>query len=55
MAAQAATRNLKDLTIGPVITWTNERIKKHIDALLELEGAKIAFGGKPLEGHSIPP
>lgn len=26
MAEQAEKRNLKDLTIGPVFTWTNERI-----------------------------
>ena len=42
------------MTIGPVLTWDNVRIKQHLDALLELEGAKVLFGGKPLMGHSIP-
>ena len=44
----AARRNLQDLTVGPVLTWTNEKIKAHIDAVLELPGAKLLFGGKPL-------
>jgi len=54
MAAQAAKRSLKDLTIGPVLSWSNEKIKAHLDAILELDGAKILFGGKPLTGHTIP-
>lgn len=52
--AQAAKRSLKDLTIGPVITWNNENIKAHIDACLELDGAELLFGGVPLKNHSIP-
>lgn len=52
---QAAKRNLKDLTVGPILSWNNEKIKAHIDAVLELDGAKILFGGEPLsEPHSIP-
>lgn len=51
---QALSRNLKDLSIGPVFTWNNNQIKEHIDAVLELEGSKVLFGGKPLTGHSIP-
>eukprot|EP00351_Strombidinopsis_sp_SopsisLIS2011_P006208 CAMPEP_0116876850 /NCGR_PEP_ID=MMETSP0463-20121206/8716_1 /TAXON_ID=181622 /ORGANISM="Strombidinopsis sp, Strain SopsisLIS2011" /LENGTH=123 /DNA_ID=CAMNT_0004523715 /DNA_START=1028 /DNA_END=1399 /DNA_ORIENTATION=- len=54
MKNQASKRNLKDLTIGPVLSWSNEKIKAHIDAILELDGAKIIFGGTPLLGHSIP-
>jgi len=54
MKSQASKRNLKDLTIGPVLSWSNEKIKAHIDAILELDGAKIIFGGTPLTGHSIP-
>jgi len=53
-AAQTAKRSLKDLTIGPVITWTNEEIKGHIDACMELDGAEILFGGAPLKNHTIP-
>jgi 1-pyrroline-5-carboxylate dehydrogenase len=54
MAAQSAKRSLKDLTLGPVITWNNEEIKAHIDALLELDGTELLQGGSPLRGHSIP-
>jgi 1-pyrroline-5-carboxylate dehydrogenase len=45
---------LKDLTIGPILSWTNEKIKAHLDAVLELDGAQIIFGGKPLSNHTIP-
>jgi 1-pyrroline-5-carboxylate dehydrogenase len=45
---QASKRNLKNLTIGPILSWNNERIKAHIDAVLELDGAKLLFGGEPL-------
>lgn len=31
---QAAKRNLKDLTIGPVLSVNNETIKKHMDQIL---------------------
>ncbi len=53
--AQAEKRNLKDLTIAPVMTWNNEKIKAHVDQVLLLDGAKLICGGKPLEEkHSIP-
>jgi len=29
-------------------------IKAHIEACLKIPGAKLLFGGKPLEGHNIP-
>ena len=54
MAEQAGRRSLKNLTIGPVLTWNNEKIKEHLDAVLELEGAEVLFGGQPLKNHSIP-
>ncbi len=50
----AARRKLDDLTIGPVLSWTNERMLAHVDAVSSIPGAKLLFGGKPLEGHSIP-
>jgi 1-pyrroline-5-carboxylate dehydrogenase len=50
----AARRRIDDLTLGPVLTWSNDRIKKHIDALLAVPGAELLFGGNPLTGHSIP-
>jgi 1-pyrroline-5-carboxylate dehydrogenase len=36
------------------MTWNNERIKAHLDAILELDGTKLLFGGNPLKDHSIP-
>jgi len=45
---------LDDLTVGPVITWTNERIKSHLDEILSISGTKLAFGGNPLKNHKIP-
>jgi len=50
----ASQRKLEDLTCTPILSWTNERIQKHLDACLRIPGAKLAFGGKPLTGHSIP-
>ncbi len=50
----AARRSLDDLTIGPVLTWTNKQIQEHIDAVLDVPGTKLLFGGAPLTGHNIP-
>ena len=55
LASLAAQRRLDDLTLGPVLSWTNPRIQAHIDGLVAIKGAKLLFGGKPLTGHSIPP
>ena len=40
--------------MGPVLTWTTERMLGHMKALLDIPGARLAFGGRPLEGHTIP-
>ena len=57
-AELAKLRQVDDLTIGPVLTVTNERFESHRDALLKIPGAKIAWGGKTLERktntHNIP-
>ncbi len=50
----ASRRSLDDLTTGPVLSWTNEQIRTHIDAVLAVDGTELLFGGKPLTGHSIP-
>jgi len=50
----AARRNLEDLSIGPVLTWTNEQMHAHVDAIAAIPGAELLFGGKSLSGHSIP-
>ena len=54
LAALAARRSLDDLSLGPVLTWNNDRIQEHISALLAIPGAELAFGGAALERHSIP-
>ena len=54
LADFAGKRRLDNLTLGPVLSWTNPRIQAHIDGLLAIKGAKLLFGGKPLSGHSIP-
>ena len=54
IAELAAKRSVRDLTISPVLTWTNEMIEEHINKLLRIKGAKIQFGGKRLRRHSIP-
>ena len=50
----AATRNLKDLTVGPVLTLSTEKMLEHVRKLLAIPGAKLLFGGKELAGHHIP-
>lgn len=48
-------RTITNLTISPVITWSNERIQAHVDKVLTVPGAKLLFGGKPLdEAHNVP-
>ncbi|KNC82138.1 aldehyde dehydrogenase [Sphaeroforma arctica JP610] len=55
MADRAAMRSLKDFTTVPVLSWSNEKIQKHCDDVLSIPGAKVLFGGKPLEeDHTIP-
>jgi len=50
----AGRRRLDDLTVGPVLTWTNEQIQSHVDTLLAIPGSELLFGGAQLTGHSIP-
>lgn len=50
----AERRKLDDLTVGPVLTVTTDRMMEHIDNLLAIPGSKLLFGGQPLENHSIP-
>jgi len=52
--ALAARRNLNDLTVGPILTVTNQTYQQHVNQLLSIPGASIAFGGRLLENHSIP-
>jgi 1-pyrroline-5-carboxylate dehydrogenase len=54
IATLAKRRKLDDLTIGPILTWDNAKIKAHIDKILAIPGTKLSFGGNPLKNHSIP-
>lgn len=54
LKALASRRSLKDLSIGPVLSWTNEQIGQHVDAVLDVPGAELLFGGTPVDGHRIP-
>ncbi|CAG9335615.1 unnamed protein product [Blepharisma stoltei] len=51
----AERRSLNDLSICPVLTWNNEKIQRHVDACAAIPGARVLFGGRPLDvPHSIP-
>lgn len=54
MEELASRRTLDDLTVGPVLSWTNAQIQSHIDAVLKIPGSRLLFGGNALQGHSIP-
>ncbi len=54
LRALASRRSLENLSIGPVLTWTNARIEHHIDAVMQVPGAELLFGGAPLSEHRIP-
>lgn len=50
----AGRRRIDNLTLGPVLSWNNQEIQTHIDAVLAIPGAELLFGGQKLEAHSIP-
>eukprot|EP00475_Leptophrys_vorax_P030448 TRINITY_DN45631_c0_g2_i1.p1 TRINITY_DN45631_c0_g2~~TRINITY_DN45631_c0_g2_i1.p1 ORF type:complete len:383 (+),score=4.29 TRINITY_DN45631_c0_g2_i1:139-1149(+) len=56
LRALAARRRLDDLTIGPVLTVSTKTFLSHVQQLLSLPGARLAFGGKELQGgkHTVP-
>jgi 1-pyrroline-5-carboxylate dehydrogenase len=43
LGAQAAKRSFADLTIGPVLTWTTEKMEAHFKKCLALPGAHLAL------------
>lgn len=49
----ASRRKLDNLTVGPVLTVTTKRMLDHVDALLKIPGARLAFGGKELGASSL--
>jgi len=51
----AARRNLDDLTVGPVLSFTTDEILSHTERLLQIPGAELLFGGKEWQGeHQVP-
>lgn len=50
----AKRRNIGDLTVGPVITWSNKKFFAFLDQILKVPGARLICGGKPLQGTKIP-
>lgn len=54
LAILSQRRKLTDLTITPILTWSTERIQKHVNSLLAIPGARLLFGGCALADHSIP-
>jgi 1-pyrroline-5-carboxylate dehydrogenase len=54
MKALAKRRSLDDLTIGPILTVSTERFLQHTNAIANIPGASILWGGKALENHNIP-
>jgi len=54
IAELAKRRNLKDLTVGPVLTWKTDEMVEHIRKLCEIPSSKLMFGGASLVNHHIP-
>jgi 1-pyrroline-5-carboxylate dehydrogenase len=54
MAKISAERTHDDLSIGPVLSVTTKEFLEHTQKCAAIPGAKVLFGGKALEGHSIP-
>ena len=50
----AARRSLDDLSIGPILSVTNQQIESRIESVLSIPGTELLFGGNSLENHSIP-
>jgi 1-pyrroline-5-carboxylate dehydrogenase len=50
----AERRKLDNLSLGPVLSWNNQEIQAHIDAVMAIPGASLLFGGQTMEGHNIP-
>lgn len=54
LAELAKRRSLENLSVGPVLSWTNKQMAAHIAAVLKVPGSELLFGGSALEGHTIP-
>jgi 1-pyrroline-5-carboxylate dehydrogenase len=54
LKARAEQRSLTDLTVAPVLSWTTDAMLEHANRLLEIPGARVAWGAERLTGHTIP-
>jgi len=55
LKSKAQNRSISNLTVGPCLSWTNEKLSQHVHDLLSLPGAKLMWGGRPItEAHHIP-
>ena len=50
----AAKRSLDDLSLGPVLTWSNDRIGQHIEAVCDISRSELLFGGQAAIGPQYP-
>jgi 1-pyrroline-5-carboxylate dehydrogenase len=50
----AGRRTLDNLTLGAVLSWNNQQIQAHVDAVMAIPGARLLFGGQKLQDHNIP-
>lgn len=50
----ASKRNIKDLTVGPILTVTTKQFLDHTERLGSIPGASVLWGGRELENHKIP-
>ena len=46
----AAQRNVGDLSAGPVLSWSTDKMLDHVGKVAALPGAKVVFGGRKLAG-----
>lgn len=55
-AELASLRNVEDLTVGPVLTVTDETYKNYMDEILKVPGSKIRWGGEflPRDKYTVP-
>ena len=44
-----------DMTISPILSWSNKRIQAHVDSVLKIKGTELLWGGKPCsEKNNVP-
>ncbi len=50
----ASKRNFEDLTIGPILSWTNKEMLDHINSVLAITKTELLFGGDVIDKYNIP-